>query len=140
MTSTKILLVLLVLITPRYAFAERANQLNVMYMNDMKPIISLVAGATELNACGFRNQRWNALIQGTSVLQAYSLAGHIWGMRDGMLSRGALVNFEIMGNRLQRIRKVMANPTADDCRAIGSDSDVLPALDRLARMVGWSPN
>ncbi|MDD2878090.1 MAG: hypothetical protein PHT60_13170 [Acidiphilium sp.] len=117
-------------------FGEKA----VIYNADMRPVTLFAAGATTATACGLRSRRWNALIQGTTVMEAYSLAGNLWGMRGKNLSPAALVHFESMGDHLQRIRLAMENPKPDECSNLRHNHLIMPPLDNLAKMVGWSGN
>lgn len=129
--------VLALVLAPIIAFAAPPEEKAAVYQAQMQPMSGFIAGASQAAACGMRSRKWNALIQGASMIKAYSLAGSLWGMQAHYLSPAGLVNFERMGDTLQRIRLAAAKPTPDACSSLRNNLSIMPPLDHMAEMLGW---
>ncbi|WP_043508784.1 MULTISPECIES: hypothetical protein [Acidiphilium] len=91
--------VIALVMAPIVAGAAQPEEKAPAYQAQMQPMSSIVAVASRAASCKLRSRRWNALIQGASMIEAYTQAGALWGMQGKYLSLTALVHFEKMGDR-----------------------------------------
>ncbi|CAG4901028.1 unnamed protein product [Acidocella sp. C78] len=129
--------VIALVMAPIVAGAAQPEEKAAAYQAQMQPMSRIVAVAARAASCEVRSRQWNALIQGASVIQAYALAGALWGMQGKYLSPAGLVHFEKMGDALQRIRLAAARKTPDACASLRNDPSIMRSLDHLAVMEGW---
>lgn len=129
--------VIALVLAPVVAGAVGSNEKAAAYQAQMQPMSEIIAVASRAASCEVRSGQWNALIQGASMIEAYTRAGALWGMQGKYLSPAGLVHFEKMGDELQRIRLAAARKTPDACSRLRNDPAILKTLDHLAGMRGW---